>query len=93
MLIELNPDIVIPLPKPPSEVDRLRARIDDLVANVGDDFPIEMIARALLVKGTDIILADSGMMQAIWSGQRVVDLLAGRYTKDTTDLLIATPNC
>ena len=41
MLVELNPDIVIPLPKPPSEVDRLRARIDDLVANVGDDFPTE----------------------------------------------------
>ena len=76
-----------------SEVDRLRARIDDLVANVGDDFPAAMVARALLIKGTDLLLAEAGMMQAIWSGQRVVDLLAGRYTKDTTDLLIATPNC
>ena len=93
MPVELNPDIVIPLPKPPSEVDRLRARIDDLVANVGDDFPIEMVARALLVKGTDMMLADSGMMQSIWSVQRIVDLLAGRYTKETADLLIATRNC
>ena len=55
--------------------------------------PAAMVARALLIKGTDLLLAEAGMMQAIWSGQRVVDLLAGRYTKDTTDLLIATPNC
>lgn len=64
-----------------------------MVANVGDDFPIEMVARALLVKGTDMMLADSGMMQSMWSVQRIVDLLAGRYTKETTDLLIATRNC
>ena len=92
MQIEIT-EFPIPPPQVPSDVDRLRARLDELVGNIGDEFPAAMVARALLIKGTDLLLAEAGMMQAIWSGQRVVDLLAGRYTKDTTDLLIATPNC
>jgi hypothetical protein len=46
----------------------------------------------MLVKAADIILASNGMHGALWSFQRVEDLLAGRWTSETADLFIKTPN-
>ena len=90
MLMAIDPPTFTPPQK--NDVDRLRDRIDSFVATLGDDFPMQTLGRALMGKGAEIILADNGMMSAIWSAQRLEDLLAGRFTPETLDLFIRSPN-
>jgi hypothetical protein len=93
VIIDLNdPTFTPPPPRVQTETERLRHRVDRLVAQLGDDFSAEMVGRALLAKGADVLMANSGMTGAIWGVQRCEDLLAGHWTKDTTDLFISTPN-
>lgn len=91
-----NPEFKASPPRMATDVERLRNKIDFMVAQIvahfGDDIPLEMVGRALLAKGANVLLENKGMIAAIWGVQRVEDLLAGHWTKDTTDLFIQTKN-
>ena len=90
MLTLTKPDDPPKLPS--SDVQKLRDRIDQLVTQIGDDWPSEMLARALVAKACDVSLATKGMPATIWMTQRAEDLLAGHWTRETADLFIETSN-
>ncbi len=77
---------------PKNDTERLRERIDRFASTLADDFDADKIARAMMVKSADLLLAQGGMMAALWSTQRIADLLAGRWTDETKAQLIETPN-
>ena len=86
MLTAIDPPTFSPPKK--NDIERLRNCIDSFVRTLGDDFPMQTLGRALMAKAAQTILEDAGMMQAIWSVQRIEDLLAGRFTDETLDLFI-----
>jgi hypothetical protein len=91
MLIFADPPTSAP-PVKQNDIDRLRNRIDNFVAGLGDDFPMQTLGRAMMAKAAEIILEDAGMLPAIWSAQRIEHLLAGNFTRETLDLFIRSPN-
>ncbi len=75
-----------------NDTDRVRERLDNFVVGLGDDLPMQTVGRILMAKAAQMILEDAGMMAAIWASQRIEDLLAGRFTPETVDLYIRSPN-
>jgi len=75
-----------------TKTEKLQRRIDDFVRGLGDDFAPEIVARALIAKGANIILAESGATSAIWTVDRIRNLLAGRWVPETERQFIETPN-
>ena len=65
MLVELNPDIAIPPPKPPSEVELLRSRLDEIAAALTAEFPPDLIGRALIAAGADLILEKAECLRLV----------------------------
>lgn len=71
-----------------TDVERLRQKIDECVSALGDEFPSEMVARALMCKGTDLILDANGIFAMAHTVARVQDLGCGRWTLDQTNSFI-----
>jgi hypothetical protein len=72
----------------PTETERLRARIDRFVARLGDEFPKEKLARALLAKGCDVSLADAGLTATVWMANHAANLLAGHWSAGSVETFI-----
>lgn len=81
MLTLTNPEEFSPPPKP-TEADKLRERLDELVGEFSA-YPQDMVGRALLAKGADTLLESDGPFAARWAVSRVQDLLTGFWVPDT----------
>ena len=93
MLEFVDPDFVIPPPKPPSEVELLRSKLDEIAAALTAEFPPDLVGRALIAAGADLILEKDGMLATSWALARAHDLVSGRWTREsTTKLFIETKN-
>ena len=73
-----------------TETEQLRSRIDDLVATLGDQFPKQKLARALVAKACDVSLADVGPMSTIWMTEHATGLLAGHWSPPSIETFIDT---
>jgi hypothetical protein len=65
-----------------TETQLLRARINELVAQLGNDMPQQKLARALMAKACDVALNEVGAMGAISMAEQATNLLAGRCTEE-----------
>ena len=75
-----------------SETQQLRTRIDELVAQLGADYPEQMIVRALIAKACNISLSDLGLLATMHVMEKAVSLLAGHWAPDRVQLFIDSPN-
>lgn len=75
-----------------TDVERLRSRLNEILADFGKEFPQEMLARAFIATGCDISLADTGLMSTIWMTERATNLLAGHWSHDLVNTFIETRN-
>lgn len=73
-----------------SETQRLRSRIDELVAQIGDEFPRQKVARALTAKACDVSLEHVGTMATVWMTEHATNMLAGHWAPDTVETFIDT---
>ena len=74
----------------PTEVERLRARVNWFAAQLGDEFPKQMLARALVAEACDISLADSGFGALATANmtRHATNLLAGHWSAETIQTFI-----
>ena len=88
MLSLANPDPAECPPPPKSDVDRLREYVDAFAGRLETEFKADMVARALLVKACDVMVAADGVLPTCWAASRALDLLAGHWGKESTDSFI-----
>ncbi len=70
----------------------LSERIDLFIAELGEEFPLNMVAKTLTAKALDVSLAEVGALPTISMIRRAADLLGGRWTPDSIRNFIATKN-
>ena len=91
--IELNPELVAPPRKPPSEAELLRTRLDEIAASLTAEFAPDLVGRVLIAAGVDLMLEKEKMLATRWALSRAHDLLGGRWTRESMmELFIETGN-
>jgi hypothetical protein len=70
----------------------LSERIDLFIAELGEEFPLSLVAKALTAKALDLSLAEVGALPTISMIRRAADLLGGRWTPESIEMFIKTEN-
>jgi hypothetical protein len=91
MKISVKPSPSWPKRLPPTEVERLRIRIDKLVAQL-DDVPPALLAKLLMAKSLDVLLEAEGSLATISTVGRAADLLGGRWGPESIKVFLETKN-
>ena len=77
-----------PKPTRSSEAQRLRARVNRLVAQLGDEFEKPMLARALVAKACNVSLEAVGTLATANMTRHATNLLAGHWSEETESMFI-----
>jgi hypothetical protein len=84
MLMLIDPPTFSPPQK--TEVDQLQDRVNSFVGTL--DYPPDMIGRALLAKGADVMVETSGPFASRWAISRILDLITGRWVPENISSFI-----